>query len=429
MSANLNPQAKLPVTVGQRMLWFLHHYQGRHGAMNCPVMLALHGPLDVARLERAWHTVVCRHEALQTGFTGQGAQLMRHIFKPTLQPLPVQTFAGPEPACSVNDPRLQTALRAELRQPIALNESCHRARLWRLNHQLHVLCINQHHLVTDAVSCGIISHELGQAYDGHELAPVAHQFSNHVQAEHDWLATAQAKRSQAYWCQVLTGAKPSPLPGASTATHREASGEDDTISFHQAPLGTATMAALERQAHANHCSVFVWLLALFKWHLHRITGQSDLSVGTLLANRGQACSANTVGFLANMVVLRSHLDVHQALPHWASSLRDTAAQAVAHQRWPYQLLPAGLAPTAVAREVVFQLFTQATHQTRLADLDVQAIDPPNGLARRFDLDLVVMPHVAGYRVLMAVSNLRFSSRWATGFLKSFIHLILQNTPP
>ncbi|WP_425258865.1 condensation domain-containing protein [Rubrivivax sp. RP6-9] len=411
------------VTAGQRMMWLLDHYQGRHGALNCPVVLAFHGPLDVPRLQRAWDTVVQRHEALRTGFIGRGSLLQRVIVphRPshwTIEPLSVGGDVS-----DVSDLRMQAALREELRRPVSMAGPCHRVRLWRLHAALHVLCINQHHLVTDAVSCALVSKELGFAYDGLPLEPVTWQFDDHVRNEQSWLTGADAQRSRGFWETALRGSRPLDLPRRAGVAPATAGDAGDTISFHRAALSKSVIGALEQQARACHTSLFVWLLALFKLHLHRLTGGHDLSVGTLLSNRAHPLSGTTVGFLANMVVLRSLVESGTSLPVLARQMRDTTAAAVAHQRWPYQLLPAGLVSAETAREVVFQLFSRPTHAMQTADLDVRMVDPPDGVARRFDLDLVVMPGDVAHQVVLAASDRRFSRRWSHAFLEGYLALL------
>lgn len=417
-------EAPRPVTAGQRMMWLLDHYQGRHGALNCPVVLALHGPLDVPRLQRAWDTVVQRHEALRTGFAGRGFLLERTIvpWKPSNLPAePVLQDGGD--VSDVSDPRLQAVLRDELRSPVSTAGPCFRVRLWRLQRALHVLCINQHHLITDAVSCALITRELGCAYDGLPLEPVAWQFDDHVRAEQAWLAGADALRSRQFWEAALRGSRPLALPRRTGASPVTAGDAGDTIAFHRAVLPSPVIGTLEQQARAGQTTLFVWLLALFKLHLHRLTGEQDLCVGTLLSNRAHPLSGHTVGFLANMVVLRSRVEPRTSLQVLARQMRDTNAAAVAHQRWPYQLLPAGLVPAEAAREVVFQLFSRPTHAAQMAGLDVRMVDPPDGLARRFDLDLVVMPGDAAHHVVLAASDRRFSRRWSRAFLEGYVALL------
>ena len=61
-----------PATVGQRLLRMIAHYRSGNGALNCPIVYRLHGPLDTAALSAALAALTARHEALRTVLTSAG---------------------------------------------------------------------------------------------------------------------------------------------------------------------------------------------------------------------------------------------------------------------------------------------------------------------------------------------------------------------
>ena len=69
-----------PLSFAQQRLWFLHQLEPDSAAYHVSVSLGLHGHVDVAALDRAFHEVVRRHEALRTTFSagedGQGSQVV-----------------------------------------------------------------------------------------------------------------------------------------------------------------------------------------------------------------------------------------------------------------------------------------------------------------------------------------------------------------
>ena len=57
------------------------------------------------------------------------------------------------------------------------------------------------------------------------------------------------------------------------------------------------MAALELLARQERTTLFTAALAVFYLWLHRLTGQYDLAVGSMFANRLRAETIGTVGLL------------------------------------------------------------------------------------------------------------------------------------
>src|SRR4029450_5669347 len=108
----------------------------------------------------------------------------------------------------------------------------------------------------------------------------------------------------AYWKRELAGMPPlvelpTDRPRPAVQTFRGAH-----LPFAAPPGATAAVQALSRSEGATP---FMTLLAAFLALLHRYTGQSDLAVGSPIANRGQAVLEGLIGFFVNALVLRADL--------------------------------------------------------------------------------------------------------------------------
>jgi NRPS condensation-like uncharacterized protein len=426
MTNNIPTQSELPVSVGQRMMWLMDHYQGRYGSLNCPIIIGLKGKLDKVRLIQAWQLIIDQVEVYRTRFIGKGQKLRRYVVDKEIAHIKEITLdiSNLQETDLNLIPELNSVLREELRQHFDLNQPLYRVILWRLTDELNVLCINQHHLITDAVSCGLVSQMLGQAYEQQVLPKVPYQFSNFVEWEQTYLNSREYHNSIEFWQQSLKNVQFPKLPRRDRGISIPLA--QDTITLYREHIDSRTEYQLKNLAKANNTSLYNVLLSAFMMYLHRLTGQSDLAVATLLANR--TYHQDVIGFLSNMVILRTRINQNSSIHDVISELRTMISGAIAHQSLPYQLLPAGTVSLDSIGDVVFQLFpTDIVQLKSFTSLQALAIDPPNGLARRFDLDLALIPSQEGIRVIMAASDLRFRPHWAARFLKGYIALLLNIT--
>ena len=81
---------RIPLSFAQRRLWFLHKLDSDLTAYNMPVSHRVRGPLNIATLEEAINSIICRHEVLRTaiaeidGEPVQRIQPMAHFELPVV---------------------------------------------------------------------------------------------------------------------------------------------------------------------------------------------------------------------------------------------------------------------------------------------------------------------------------------------------------
>ncbi|WP_328316143.1 condensation domain-containing protein [Streptomyces sp. NBC_00388] len=396
-------------SVGQTLLWFLDRYRGEEGALNCPVLCRLRGGLDRDRLRQAIDRVTARHEALRTTFTGGGRRL-KALVHPAASPeiREVDLSAEPDPGAAAD-----RAVAAELGTRIDATESAVRITLWRLAVDHHVLCVNMHHMVTDSWSCNVIFEDLCTALEGEPAGEAATAYSQFAEEQRETLAGPSGKRLSAFWGERLKDVTLPPLP------MREATaGAPRDTRLVQDILEAPTVAALDALAKRERSTMFVALLTAYYRALRSVSSTDDLAVATLFANRG-AEHRRTVGFLANMVLLRTRLTGDGFTGHLRATHR-TVMEAFVHQALPFQMLPINLGGTTRRLDdVVFQMMADPVYSTRAGGLDIQVL-VPDDVATRFELELVAVPDGDTVRVLLFYNPDRFDREFAESLLAEYV---------
>ncbi|MEU6476622.1 condensation domain-containing protein [Streptomyces sp. NPDC047017] len=417
----LKPDERIPEereiepSAGQRLLWFLDRYRGHDGALNCPMMCRIRGPLDIRVLRQCLETVMSRHESLRTVFRGGGRELRGLVRAPAPVDLRLRRLDGE------SDPEgaLRAAIGEELATRIDPAGSAVRVTLWQLAADDHVLCLNMHHLVTDSWSCGVVFQDLcallGQARgEGAGPPPAGMPFSDFAAWQRAALDGGELRGQQRYWQERLAGLTLSPLPVRDTPGPRG-------TALVRRELDRAAVAGLREGARAGGSTLFSLLLTLYYAVLHHATGRADLAVASLYANRTRPELRRTVGFLANMVVLRTRFDAEAGVLDALRATHATVTGAFLNQGVPYQLLPLREAQSQGARadDIVFQMLAEPVYSTTAGGLALEVL-VPDGVGSRFELELVLVPHDEGLHVLLFYNGGRLDEKFATELAERYV---------
>jgi len=406
---------ELPASAGQRLLWLMNHYRGGAGAFNSHVLLRLRGPLDHDRLTRAVSELCLRHHALRTTLRRSGVRLVQTVHQSAEVPvyrreLDVQVSeAGP-----VLADELGAALDLTTR-PLAVTT-------FRRSARDHVLCMKVHHLLTDGWSSAILARELCALYQGTiELPELPWQFADYVRWQQQQLEShGFLDRHNRYWQRQLSGARLTSLTGLS-ADRRDA-GTTDTTAIEWFEFGPATSRALRELARRECTVLFPVLLAVFYAMLHYLTGDHDLAVASMFANRTMPQVRGTVGLFANLLVLRGQVDPKGSFRSLLAATEKTFLGALRHQSLPIQLVPFpamdGL--RLGSPEIVFQLLAgELPTGSDMEDLRADRLPTPDGLGSRFDLEMIIIPEGEQLKGLLRHSTRRFSRTWIADFVAAY----------
>ncbi|HEX6288974.1 MAG TPA: amino acid adenylation domain-containing protein, partial [Herpetosiphonaceae bacterium] len=348
----------MPLSFAQQRLWFLHQIDPRSPTYNIPIAVQLNGPLDLDALTRALNAIVARHEALRTTFHSIDGQPMQRI-SPSLElDLPLVDLSGyPE---AERQPEVFRLAREEARRPFDLVDGpLVRLLLLHQTDQQHALVLTMHHIVSDGWSQGVFIRDLAQLYQAfvagqpHRLPELPIQYADYALWQRRWLQGARLAEQQAYWKQQLGGTLgvlelPNDHPRPATPSQRGAK--------HQFMLPPSLADAVKLLSRNAGVTLFMTLLAALDTLLYRYSGQTDIVVGSPIANRHQGQVEGLIGMFVNTLVLRTDLSGNPRFEELLGRVRGVALGAYSHQDLPFeQVVEIVAAERDLSRHPLFQV--------------------------------------------------------------------------
>ncbi|WSD00376.1 amino acid adenylation domain-containing protein [Streptosporangium sp. NBC_01755] len=390
--------SELPLSFGQRRLWFLNLLEGASATYNIPMLLRLRGSLDQDALAQALADVVERHEVLRTVY-------------PEVDGRPVQVIRSDRPELVV-----RSATEAEL--PAAIGTACStgfdltaespmRAELYVLGQSEYVLLVVLHHIASDGWSMMPLARDFATAYEARcsgmapRWASLPVQYVDYALWQRELLGSEDDERSLiseqlAFWTKTLEGlpeeiALPTDRPRPAIASYR-----GDAFEFVLTPELKSDLNSLARK---NNASLFMVLRAGLSVLLGKLGAGTDIPLGSPVAGRTDDALDDLVGFFVNTLVLRTDLSGDPTVRELLGRVRDADLAAFAHQDVPFERLVEVLNPArSQSRQPLFQVMVvlqnNAAARVELPGLDA-GVEPLNAPAVDFDLEFDFTEHDDG----------------------------------
>jgi amino acid adenylation domain-containing protein/thioester reductase-like protein len=387
--------AEIPLSYAQKRLWFLDQFESNSSLYNISFGLRLVGTVNIAALQQSLKEIIHRHEALRTNFItvdGQAAQIIQTQTNWKVTVVDLQDLPWKEQKTAAQKLVQQEAIR-----PFDLaNEALFRATLVVLKETEQWLIVCMHHVVSDGWSMSVFVSELQALYNAYfqgqlsPLLPLPIQYADFALWQRQWLQGEVLRSQLSYWKEQLANAPTFlPLP---TDRPRPAVKTFNGSSLEFVLSGELTQQ-LVKLSQQQGVTLFMTLLAAYNTLLYRYTGQTDILVGTPIANRDRTEIEGLIGFFVNTLVLRTNLAENPTFNELLPQIREMALSAYAHQDLPFEMLVEALQPERDMShtplfQVMFVLQNAPISQFELAGLNVSLL-PIESSTAKFDLTLVM----------------------------------------
>lgn len=328
-----------PLSFAQERLWL--HDKSNPGDPFSTLLAAFRvtGIADLSAFREILDKIVRRHEILRTTFEEREGE-------------PVQVVStNSQVAFTMEDlmvfPEEEREARAKLyvikcaREPFDLARGpLLRVLLLKLGDEDYLVVLSAHHIVCDGTSIGVVIREMAVLCLSYlsglppSLPDLPVQYADYAVWQRRRLAGEEMEKLLSYWTGKLAGYTPlwdspprPPLP-------------PDRISdsFYSLRLPQSLYSGLWEFASREGVTGFMILVSALAALLARYSGREDVLVGTPVSLRTRPELTNLVGFLSDVVLLRTDLSGDPTLGELLGRVKDVCLGAYAHQDMPYHKL-------------------------------------------------------------------------------------------
>jgi amino acid adenylation domain-containing protein/non-ribosomal peptide synthase protein (TIGR01720 family) len=380
----------------QQRLWLLDKIDGSSAHYNMPSALKLNGTLNLDALTLTFSHIFERHESLRTCFfvgdDGQPRQCIQ-----TAQPFVIQMTNLSSLDVTEQERQLTTLIDAESRCIFDLSRDLMlRSQCIKLAENQHVLLVTMHHIASDGWSIQILTNEISALYSAfvHDqespLAPLAIQYADYAHWQRHWLQGEVLSQQITYWTTQL---RDLPVAHSVPLDHTRPKMQTFAGAVYTSQIDSATTSALKTLCQSHGATVFMGLHAVFSVLLSRYSNETDIVIGSPIANREQSEIEHLIGFFVNTLVLRSDLSDQPSFTSLLNQIKATLLDAYAHQQVPFEQIVEHLQPERnLSHSPLFQIMLVLhNNENSLLDLPELTLSPigQDWVVAKYDLTLNV----------------------------------------
>lgn len=320
------------LTHPQKRIWYTEQLYSNSSLSNLAGFIRVKGKIDYSILIKAIHLVTANNSDFQ----------IRLIQNDDEEPM--QYFAEPE---SIDIPFFDIQdfddfggwVNRESEAPFEqFNSRLYAFSMIRVSDQETLIFGKFHHIMIDGMSLDFLARQIFEAYENlmdneHQLQKKATTYASFIRNEQEYLSSPRFEKDRTFWHQKF-----STLPefislkdynsyqiGTQAKRKSIQIPKEFTNKIHEFCTNYTT----------NIFSIFLTTLYVY---VYKMTGQRDIAIGTVYANRTTKEEKEMLGMFVSTFPLRTSLDPNIDFVTFLQHVNKEKASLLRHQKYPYDLL-------------------------------------------------------------------------------------------
>ena len=405
-----------PLSSGQKRIYYACKMAGNDNIVyNTPGAILVDSILNKETVESAFKDIIKRQSIFRTVFVIENEEVKQKVLDNV--DFAVESFNNTSSEID--------SLVNNFAKPFDLEKApLLRVEIHYIDNKETLLLFDSHHIVMDGVSLNILVNDLFKLYNSESIEPLEVEYTDYSVWENTLINEDKFSDDKKYWldCFKDFDFETLNLPF------------DYTVPANQTYTGNKLYNHLEQStidevsafAKGHHVSTYsVFLTALFVT-LYKYTGQTDIVIGSPVANRSIECLQNIIGMFVNNIALRTKILENQSVSDLITFVNNTVTGALDHQIYPYDVLVKDLqVPVDHSRNPLFDVVLTYQNQEDTSTLTNNKAEmlPTVTNTAKFAITLEIAPK--SNQINLEYRSDLFKENTMTSFLKHYLFVLKQ----
>lgn len=309
-----------PMSSAQKRVFFMHNLAPESVAYNIALCYKLGGDVNMEKLEKAFQSIIDRHEILRTGFIIHNDMPAQKIFNNVKVTLDYYQ--------DVRSSEIE--LMERFVQPF--NLSC--PPLLRMGivkrNDCYILMIDMHHIVCDGMSLSVFMDEFSTLYNKRQHTSIR-QYKDYS----EWMNTRDLSVQKEYWIKRFSDELPTlDMPtDYKRPVYQSYKGAVESIT-----LNKECSDFIKKAIRKYNVSEYMIFLSAAMILLSKYSGQSDIVIGSPILTRMNEDTEKMLGMFVNTLAMRGKPEEKKYYVDFLQEIKEDCMDAYEYQEFPFEEL-------------------------------------------------------------------------------------------
>ena len=353
----------------------------------------LNGRIDIEVLKQTFNKLIERHEILRTVFVAVDGHPFQKVLPSYELNIATRDHSGLQE--ELKEKQIHSSLEHIKNSTFEVGKvPLIKVELLKFSDEEFVIVLCQHYFIADRWNQNILLRDFIDVYNDIKKDPEvslpqpAISFKDYAYWEKDNLKQTLLDEKLHFWEDKLDGHISELSLPFDYARPKVSKKVNETIDH---VFSLEFSEKLRQFSEVQDTSLFMTMLTAFKLLLHKYSNQTDVCVGTVIANREYKEFEHVLGITANTIPLRTLLDKNQNLQEALENVKNTCKEAYIYADVPFgkivnKLYPKERLHPQVLFRYMFNFIDIPTRNASLLDAEIEMING-NNTCSNFDINV------------------------------------------